>query len=152
MKYHFAETGFARLYLWTAKAKYTMGILYLAYTFVYLILGVIASETEVALDLFTAIEMMFCCFFIGLAQQGIVPLGKLTKPRCAVWTGTGLLITVGFSLAFGWFSTFPSWCFVLFLVMLAMGMLAVLLGSFIELYWETKLLNRQLEKFQNKPI
>ena len=152
MKEKFGDTGFARLYLWTAKAKYTMGIFYLAYTLVYLILSAIASESKVALDLFTAIEMMFCCFFIGLAQQGIVPLDKLTKPRCAVWAGTGLLITMGFSLVFGWFSPFPPWCFILFLIMVAMGMLALLLGSFIELYWETKILNRQLERFQNKPI
>ena len=115
-----------------------------------MIFGMIGEEPDHLLDFFTAIQMMFACFFIGIAQQGIVPMEKLTKSRGALWIAIGTLIALSFSLVFGWFSAFPSWCLVLFLVLLSMAMAALLLGHYIELHRETRALNRQLEKFQRK--
>lgn len=152
MRSKFEDTGFARVYLWTAKAKYTMGILYLACTLVYLFFGAVSKGEKSTLDFFTAIEMMFCCFFIGIAQQGIVPMDKLTKPRCAVWIAAGFFISLAFSLLSGWFSAFPLWCLILFHALLALSMAALLLGHFIELHRETKILNQQLEKYQSRSI
>lgn len=150
MRHQFEDSGFAGLYLWTAKAKYTMGIFFLMFVLVYLIFGMIGEGPSHLLDFFTAIQMMFACFFIGIAQQGIVPKEKLTKARGVLWIIVSVLITLSFSLIFGWFSAFPSWCLILFLVLLSMGMAALLLGHYIELHRETQTLNRQLEKFQRQ--
>ncbi len=149
MNHKFEDTGFARFYLWTAKAKYTMGILYLAFTLVYLFFGFI-TDSPAVLDFFTAIQMMFACFFIGIAQQLLAPQRSLTKARCLLWVAVSTLITLSFSLVFRWFSAFPLWCFVVFLVVLIIGMIALLLGYYIELRRETQALNRQLEKFQSQ--
>lgn len=150
MRHQFEDTGFARLYLWSAKAKYTMGILFLVFVLAYLLFGIISEEPNHLLDFFTAIQMMFACFFIGIAQQCVVPKEKLTKSRGTLWIIISVLITLSFNLVFGWFSTFPPWCVILFLTLLVMGMAALLLGHYIELHRETRALNRQLEKFQKQ--
>lgn len=150
MRDNFKNSGFARLYLWTAKAKYTMGIFFLAYVLLYLFLGLIGSEADVTLDLLTAIEMMFACFFIGLLQQAIVPKEKLSYARGALWIVSGVLIALVFSLLFGWFEGFPLWCFLLFLGLPAVGMVALILAHYFDLNRETKQLNRELERFQKQ--
>lgn len=150
MNNNFSNSGFARLYLWTAKAKYTMGIFFLAFVLLYLFLGLIAVETAVTLDLLTAIEMMFVGFFIGLLQQAIIPKDKLSRPRCALWIVSGTLIALVFSLVFRWFDSFPLWCFFSFLLLPAVGMGALILAYYLDLNRETKLLNRELERFQKQ--
>ncbi|MEA4992791.1 hypothetical protein SDC9_71348 [bioreactor metagenome] len=150
MRHQFEDSGFARLYLWIAKAKYTMGILFLVFVLFYLFFGIIGEGPDHLLDFFTAIQMMFACFFIGIAQQGIVPKEKLTKTRGVLWITISAIIILSFSLVFGWFFSFPPWCFILFLVVLIIGMAGLLLGHYIELHRETRALNRQLEKFQNQ--
>lgn len=151
MHSNFENTGFARLYLWTTKAKYTMGMFFLAFVLVYLLFGLIGGH-ENTLDLFTAIQMMFACFLIGIAQQAILPKDKLSKARCAWWVVAGALITLAFSLLFGWFSTFPLWCAIVFFAVLVMGMFAMILGYFIELHRETQVLNRRLAEFQRQAM
>ncbi|MDR0381980.1 MAG: hypothetical protein LBH86_08335 [Oscillospiraceae bacterium] len=147
----FADTAFARLYLWTSAAKYTMGIFFVMFVSLYLFLGFISEGAAVTLDFFTAIQMVCACLLIGFARQGIVPNDRLTKPRCVLWVGVSTLVTLVFSLLFGWFEKFPPWCLIMFLAMTVVGMAAALLGHFIELYRETRLLNHQLEKFQQRP-
>ena len=151
MNHQFEDTGFARLYVWVARAKYTMGIFYVLFVFVYLLFGLISEGPAVTLNLFTAIQMGCACFLIGFAQQGIAPKEKLTKVRCLLWVLTGVVIAVAFSLAFGWFAAFPLWCPILFFVFLVLSMTAMLLSSFLELHRETRVLNRQLGRFQKKP-
>lgn len=145
----FLGSRFARLYLWFAKAKYTMGIFYVAYVFFYLLLGLISEGPAVTLDLYTAIEMLFACFFIGVIQQAMLTVDKLSRTRCALWIVSGTLITLVFSLAFGWFEDFPTWCFVVFHIIMALGMGAMILVYYIDLNKETRLLNAKLEQFQN---
>lgn len=144
----FMGSRFARLYLWFAKAKYTMGIFYVAYVFFYLLLGLISEGAAVTLDLYTAIEMLFSCFFIGIIQQAMLTVDKLSRTRCVLWIVSGALITLVFSLVFGWFKGFPGWCFAVFHICVAMGMAAMILLYYIELHRETQLLNQQLEQFQ----
>lgn len=146
----FEDTGFARLYLWTTKAKYCMGILFLAFVLTYLLFGLLKEGSKVTLDFFTAVEMMFACFFIGIAQQAILPKDKLTKERGVIWVALGLVITLVFSFVFGWFSAFPLWCAIVFCAVLVIGMIALILSSYLDLYRDTKILNQQLRKFQSQ--
>lgn len=150
MQKQFNETGFAKLYLWTAKAKFTMGIFFVAFVLAYLFFGFITEGTTASLGFFTAVQMMFACFFIGIAQQLILPTDKLTKPRCILWIAVGVAITFVFSLVFGWFAGFPLWCGIAFIVVLTMGMVAMILSCYLELHRETKLLNKQLVQFQSR--
>lgn len=151
MQNNFENTGFARLYLWTTKAKYTMGIFFVVFVLVYLLFGLLYDGVATALDFFTAVQMMFAGFFIGIAQQAIVPTDKLSKTRCVLWVAAGLIITLAFSLVFGWFSAFPLWCAIVFFLVLAVGMLAMLLGYYLDLRRETRMLNQQLDKFKSMP-
>ncbi|MDL2225047.1 DUF3021 family protein [Eubacteriales bacterium OttesenSCG-928-M02] len=144
------NSGFARLFLWTVKAKYTMGIFYVVFVLLYLLFGLISEGPVVMLDLFTAIQMVFACFFIGILQQAILPVEKLSRPRGILWVVSGVVVTLLFSLGFGWFAQFPVWCFVLFVAFMALGMAAMIIGYYLELHKETKRLNRSLERFQNQ--
>jgi hypothetical protein len=145
----FQDTSFALLYLWMAKAKYIMGILYLAYTLMYLMLGLMAG-VSMTLDLFTAIQMLFAAFFIGIAKQAILPKNNLTKLRSALWVASATAISLLFNFIFKWYAPFPAWCFIVFLVASVMGMMALLLSYYLELHQETKALNLHLENFQSK--
>ena len=148
----FKNSGLARLYLWVTKAKYTMGIFFVAFVVVYLFFGLVSERALVTLDFFTALEMIFACFFIGLLQQIIIPMDRLNRSRCALWIVSGVLIALIFSLFFGWFEGFPLWCFILFVIFIAMGMGAVILGYYLDLNRETQRLNRGLEQFQKQKL
>lgn len=147
----FKNSGFAKLYLWTTKAKYTMGIFYVAFVMFYLLFGLLGDGPAVTLDFFTAIQMLFACFFIGIVKQAVLPVEKLNRPRCVLWVVSGVLITLAFSLVFKWFQSFPRWCFIVFLLFVAVAMVAMLLGYYLELHRETKRLNRGLAQFQKQP-
>jgi len=148
MRSKFEDTGFAHLYLQAATAKYTMGIFFMLLVFLYLLLGIVSHGPAVALDFFTAAQMACACLFIGFMRLGVVPNDKLTKPRCTLWVGFNALLTLAFSLVFGWFAAFPRWCLIVFLASIVVSSAAVLLGHFIELHRETQRLNHQLEKYQ----
>jgi|GEM_PF-913860 len=150
MQGKFGDTGFARLYLWSASAKYTMSIFFILFVLLYLFLGFAAAGPDVTLDLFTALQMAFAGLLIGLMQQGIIPSHRLTRLRGALWAMLSILVTVAFSLIFGWFSGFPGWCLPVFLAVVLVCDGAALLGDFFELYRETRQLNRQLEQYQRR--
>lgn len=149
-KNDFVNSGFARLYTWMAKAKYTMGIFFVAYVVLYLFFGLVIKDLSVSLDFLTAVQMLFACLFIGVAQKAIIPADKVSLSRCALWTALGTVITVLFALIFNWFGLFPGWCFPVFTVFMIIAMQCVVLGDYFELHRETKDLNRKLEQFQNR--
>ncbi|MEA4921428.1 MAG: hypothetical protein VB078_10995 [Clostridiaceae bacterium] len=149
MQEKFKNSRFALLYIWMAKAKYTMGIFYVFIVFFYLVFGAISVAQTVTLDLPTSMEMLFACFFIGLTQQIIMAPEHLTAARSLLWIGSGALITAVFSVGFKWFEGFPSWCLPLFMVCMVIAMAAVLLNIYFQLHNETRMLNKQLEHFQN---
>lgn len=145
----FKNSGFARLYLWTAKAKYTMGIFFTMFVLFYLLMGILC-KTPVALDFYTAFQMMFACFAIGILQQAFLPIEKLSFMRCAFWVVSGVSSTLLFNFVFGWYKPLPTWCFYTFVLFLAIGMLAMIASYYLELHRETKLLNRNLEQYQKR--
>lgn len=148
MKSTFSNSRFATLYLWATKAKYTMGIFFAFCVFIYLLLGIVAVPKTVTLDFWTSVEMMFACFFVGVAQQLLLPIDKLSRLRCIGWmlASGGIMLT--FSLVFRWFAAFPVWCLLLFTLFFVLGMGAMLVSYYLELHQETRKLNHQLEQFQ----
>ncbi|MDL2293514.1 DUF3021 domain-containing protein [Ruminococcaceae bacterium OttesenSCG-928-D13] len=147
------NSGFARMYLWTTKAKYTMGIFFIVHVLGYLLLGLLGllgDGAAVTLDFFTAVQMMFACYLIGVLQQWILPAEKLSRARCVLWGVSGVAATLVFNLVFGWFRSFPTWYLILFLLFVALGMVAIILGYYLQLHRETKHLNRRLEQYQKR--
>lgn len=149
MKTQFSESGYGKFFLWMSKAKFTMGVFYVAFTIVYLFFGLLVEGPPITLSVLTAVEMLLAAFLIGIAQQIILPVDKLSNARCILWVAVGLVITIGFSLGFGWFKQFPGWCLPVFAIVLALGMGATIISYYLELNRETKQLNRQLHQFQN---
>lgn len=148
-KNNFWDSGFARLYTWVAKAKFTMGIFFTMYVMLFLFFALITKGITVSMNFFTALEMVFVCFLIGLLQQAVIPSDKFTRVRCALWVVSGALITLLFGLIFQWFKSFPVWCFPVFNVFAVIGMLLMVISYYLELQMETKHLNRKLEQFRN---
>lgn len=144
----FSNSHFAFFYLWSTKAKYTMGIFFCFYVLVYLFFGLVAVPQPILLDFWTCVEMMFACFFIGVAQQLILPVEKLSRLRSLLWMLVSGGITLAFSLVFRWFNGFPLWCPLVFTAMFLIGMGAMLISYYLELSYETRKLNHQLEQFQ----
>jgi hypothetical protein len=144
----FKDSHFALLYVWMSKAKYTMGIFFVVFVVFYLFFGLIGISRPVTLDFITAIEMLFACLFIGIAQRAITPADKPTKARCVIWILSGGCITLIFSVAFGWFAVFAPWCIYVFMCAVMLGMGAMVLGYYLQLNHETRDLNRRLEQYQ----
>lgn len=145
----FENSGYARLFAWIAKAKFTMGMFFTAYVILFLLMGLLIEGTAITLDFFTALEMMIACFFIGMLQQAIFPKDKHNRVRGALWVISGAIITLLFGLVFQWFKAFPGWCFPAFVAAVLIGMLFMILSDHLELYNETKQLNRKLAQFQS---
>lgn len=143
------ENAFTRFYLWMTAAKITMGLFFVYFVFMYLLLGLISSGPVVELDFLTAVEMVFAAFFLGIMQQVLLPGGdRLTKVRCSLWVLSGVVITLGFSLVFGWFAAFPLWCPIVFIALTGIGVAAMIYRYQLQLNRETRKLNKRLEQFQ----
>ena len=145
----FANSGYARLFAWVAKAKLTMGLFFSVHVILFLLLGLLIKGTAITLDFFTALEMMIACFLIGILQQLILPMEKHRRGRGALWIISGAFITLLFGLVFQWFRAFPAWCFPAFVIAILIGMLLVILSDHLELHNETKQLNHKLAQFQS---
>lgn len=142
------ESWFPRLYLWAAKAKFPMGLLFAYCVFAYLILGALSGIDGIGVGFFMALQMVFACFFVGVLQQLVIPENNFTKPRYILWVISGTAIITAFALIFKWFEEMPGWCLFLFIFFVILALLALVYSYYLELKQETKLLNSQLEKFQ----
>lgn len=140
---------FAKVYIWFTKAKEAMGLFFMAYVFFYLFFGLFAEPGFQGLNLFTSIQMAFASFFVGMIRQAVIPAGILNRARAGLWVVSGEVITVGFSLFFGWFEGFPLWCALTFWGLMAFGFAAMILDYYFELHQETALLNQKLAQFQS---
>lgn len=144
------ENTFSKVYLWVAEAKTIMGLFFVAFIFVYFLMGAIVKGLDVTLDLLTAIQMIAVCFFIGILKQIFLPFSSLNKAGGLLWLLTGTVIVIAFSLIFGWFKTFPLWCLIVFFIFVFFGIGAMIVYSDLRLKRETKMLNEKLDIFKNK--
>lgn len=151
MENSFWSSPFARLFVWMTKAKLMMGIFFVVFVILYLLFGFVSVEPAVELNFLTAVEMLFAAFFIGLSRQAIMREENPKGVRCCLWVAVGTLVTLLFSLVFKWFSSFPGWCFYVFIAFTVFSMAAVVLGDYIELHRETRRLNSGLKQFQMNP-
>ncbi len=145
------ESAFARFYIWSTAAKSIMGLFFLFFVFMYLLMGLVSSGPPVELDFFTALEMAFAAFFAGVLQYILVPGGdKLTHSRSLAWVLSSTLVTLVFSLVFRWFEAFPLWCPITFFTLTATGVAMMVEYYRLKLARETRRLNEQLEQFQKR--
>lgn len=142
------KSPFARLYVWISKAKYTMGIFFVAFVFMYYFLGCLTDGLAFSLGIFPAIQMLFACFAIGIAQQLLLPDRSLSTGRLAAWLLISLAISLLFGLLFSWFDSI--WKLLLFQVIPIFGILAIALGYCWDLRRETRNLNSHLSDFQRQ--
>lgn len=145
------ESAFVRFYIWTTEAKSIMGLFFLFFVFMYLLMGLLITGPAVKLDFFTALEMAFAAFLAGVLQYVFVPGGdKLTRVRSLGWVLSSTLVTLAFSLVFRWFQAFPLWCFISFIALTAAGVAMMVEYYRLKLARETRRLNEQLEQFQKR--
>lgn len=148
MQDKFSNSRFALLYVWTARAKYTMGLFFILFVHLYLFLGFLNIGNQIVLNLPTSLEMMAASLLIGITQQMIIPVHQLTMKRAISWVVAGSSITLLFSILFNWFAGLPIWYTIFFQCIAGGGMAAILLGYYFELQQETIKLNKQLGHFQ----
>lgn len=141
--------SFAEIYLFSYGAKRIMGIYFLTFALVYLILGKIGTASDVTLDLWTALQMMVACMLIGYGQELIVPVARLSVKRAAWWMLWAVGVTIGSVLVWGWFDGFPPWCGIVFCVLMTLGLAALLLGLLYDSRRETRQLNEHLKAYQD---
>ena len=149
---HFFDSHFAKAYRWASKAKFTMGIFFVAFVFVYFILGFAVDGAGISLAPLTALQMVCTCFLIGVMKQFIIQANQFTKLRCSIWVFVSVGITIVSVWGFGWFRPFPIWCPIVFVLVMAIGMGAMILSHYLDLNRETKQLNQQLAKYQKQSV
>jgi hypothetical protein len=138
-----------RYYLFIYEAKTTSGVYFLAFSVLYLFLGLAVPE-KITIDLFTAIQMMIACFLIGFSQHIIIPYEKVTVKRAFIWMVFSIIVTFGFSLGFAWFVGFPKWCAVVFYTFMIWGFAMMWLAVKWYSEKENKKLNENLKAYQKR--
>lgn len=146
-----SQSAFGRFYLWMFEAKFTMGIFFMFYVVLYLLLGLVSAEPAVALGLSDAFQMILLAFLIGIAQQALLPDGgRLTSARGALFVAIGTAATLVCSLAFSWFRGFPVWCPIVFVALTAVAIALMIYSLHLRLMRETERLNSQLDAFKHR--
>ncbi|MDL2301110.1 hypothetical protein LJC58_02010 [Lachnospiraceae bacterium OttesenSCG-928-D06] len=143
------SSKFSDIYLFAYNSKSTMSLYFMAFVLLYLFLGKISVAASVVLDFPTAIQMLIASIFIGFGQEFIVPIQRLSMKRCIVWIAWATCITIGSVLALKWFDGFPTWCGIVFCILIILAFAALLLGLLFFSQRETKKLNEHLKAFQN---
>lgn len=141
--------GFNRFYLWGVKMKYHMGIYTVAGIFFKAIFN--ALQGVYSVDSLTMLEMLVVSVLFASAETAIFPEGKElgdSRWRTALWAALANVLYIGGALAFGWFRGIPVWGGVVLVVILEAAMVAMLYAMWLEKRWDTRNLNRNLQKFQ----
>ena len=143
--------GFNRFYLWGLKMKYHMGI----YTVAGIFFKAIANALQgvYSVDTLTMLEMLVVSMIFASAETVIFPEGKALGDslwRTALWAVLANVLFLGGALVMGWFRGIPLWGGVLLVVILEGAMVAMLYAMWLEKRWDTKNLNRNLQKFQGE--
>ena len=146
------SSKFVQLFLWTAKAKFTMSMFFMASVLIYLLLGAVNQGSSCSINLPVAIEMIIACFLIGILQQVFLPVGNTSFKGYVFWLVACMLLMLLFGGYFRWFIHFPLVYTVIFYVVFLMALLAMIVNICLEQYLETRRLNKQLEIYQNSDV
>ena len=144
-------TGFNRFYLWGLKMKYHMGIYTVAGIFCKAIAN--ALQGVYSVDTLTMLEMLVVSMVFASAETAIFPEGKALGDslwRTVLWAVLANILFPGSALVMGWFRGIPLWGGVFLVMILEGAMAAMLYAMWLEKRWDTKNLNRSLQKFQEK--
>jgi hypothetical protein len=144
------NNGFARLYLFALKAKGTTGVYFMGFVCFYLVIGAVSGKVDVSIDIWKTMQMIVACIMIGFGQALIVPTEKLSVSRGVFWLALSSIVTIGFTLLFGWFEGFPAWCAIVFCGVLTVRLAAYLLGLLFDTRHETEKLNEHLKEYQQR--
>ncbi|MGG0720543.1 hypothetical protein ABE096_23630 [Robertmurraya massiliosenegalensis] len=150
MKQEQSKNLFKDLLLFGFESKGTMGIYFSMFVFMYLVFGKISIGDSVVLDLWTAIQMVSACILIGFGQTIIMAKDSFHMYRSIAWLIWSSVVTIGFTLGFGWFDGFPLWSVIVFCSILVIGYSMLLLALFWQTEQETKKLNEHLKVYQER--
>ena len=142
---------FNRFYLWGVKMKYHMGIYTVAGIFFKAICN--ALQGVYSVDSLTMLQMLVVSMVFASAETAIFPEGKPLGDslwRTVLWAVLANVLFLGGALGFGWFRGIPVWGGALLVVILEGAMAAMLYAMWLEKRWDTKNLNRSLQKFQEE--
>lgn len=144
-------SGFNRFYLWGLKMKYHMSIYTVAGVFFKAIVN--ALQGVYTVDSLMMLEMLLVSMVFASIETAIFteehPFGD-SKGRVALWAVLANVAFLGGALGFGWFRGVPVWAGVLLVVILEGAMVAMWYAMWLERKWDTRDLNRNLEKFQSE--
>jgi len=142
--------GLERFYLFSIKAKGTMGIYFVGFVFFYFGVGYLGGASRLSIDLAKTMQMTATCMAIGYSQAAIVPPEKFTAKRAAAWLTLSGAITAASTVFFGWFAGLPAYCPYLFCTATALGLAGYVLGLYFDARRETERLNMHLKAYQEK--
>ena len=144
-------SGFNRFYLWGLKMKYHMGIYTVAGIFFKAIVN--ALQGVYTVDSLTCLEMLVVSMVFASAETVIFteekPFGD-SKGRILLWAVLANVAFLGGALGFGWFRGIPVWGGILLTVILEGAMISMWYAMWLERKWDTRDLNRSLNKYQEQ--
>ena len=143
--------GFNRFYLWGVKMKYHMCIYTVAGIFFKAITN--ALQGVYIVDSLTMLEMLVVSMVFACVETAIFPeahpFGESTG-RTALWAVLANVAFLGGALGFSWFRGVPVWAGILLVVILEGAMVAMWYAMWLEKKWDTRDLNRNLKKYQER--
>ena len=140
---------FLRFYAWGVEVKLYMSIYTAAVVFFQGITEVLQGRYTISV--WVLLEMLLVSFVFAAIQYAVLPAGNWSsKKGLAVWVVCANLLYIGGALVFGWFPGVPLWWDILLMVLLECGLVAVWFGEQVACWRDTQLLNRRLQKFQEK--
>ena len=143
--------GFNRFYLWGVKMKYHMCIYTVAGIFFKAITNTLQGVYTV--DILTMLEMLVVSMVFACVETAIFPeahpFGESTG-RTALWAVLANVAFLGGALGFGWFRGVPVWAGIILVVILERAMVAMWYAMWLEKKWDTRDLNRNLKKYQER--
>ena len=140
---------FLRFYAWGVEVKLYMSIYTAAAVFFQGITEVLQGRYTISV--WMLLEMLLVSFVFAAIQYAVLPVGSWnSKKGLAVWAVSANMLYIGGTLVFGWFPGVPLWGDILLILLLECGLAAIWFGEQVACWRDTKLLNRSLQKFQEK--
>jgi len=144
---------FNRTYLWGRDVKYRMGLYTTAAVFYKAVVSALLGEFSV--DSRTMLEMLLVSFLFAFAETVLFPRGKswgeaAMGRRAALLAVLANVVYIGGALVFDWFPGVPAWWAAVMIAVLEVGLAALWYALWLENRRDTRLLNQNLQHFQQE--